>query len=58
MLFRAVVTSEALGVELFSSSGVVADMIGWRHCGKVVSAFNVLKKVSHVWLRPEGTSGF
>jgi len=41
ILFRAVVTSEADGVLLLASSGPVAEMIGWRHCGRVVSAFNV-----------------
>jgi len=40
MLFRAVVTPEAVGVELLASSGAAADMMGWRHCGRVVSAFN------------------
>jgi hypothetical protein len=42
ILFRAVVTAEAVGVVLFASSGAVADMMGWRHCGRVVSEFNVL----------------
>ena len=41
ILFRAVVTSEAAGVVLLASSGAVADMMGWRHCGRVVSEFNV-----------------
>jgi hypothetical protein len=42
ILFRAVVTPEAEGVVLLASSGDVADMMGWRHCGRVVSAFNWL----------------
>jgi len=58
ILFRAVVTSEAVGVVLLESSGAVADMMGWRHCGRTVSAFNVEKKSWHVWLRPDGISGF
>lgn len=58
ILFRAVVTAEAVGVELLSSRGVVADMMGWRHCGRVVSEFSVLKNVWHVWLIPDGISGF
>jgi hypothetical protein len=41
ILFRAVVTSEEVGVVLLASSGAVADMMGPRHCGRVVSAFNV-----------------
>ncbi len=40
-LFRALVTAEAVGGELLASSGVVADMTGWRHCGRIVSEFNV-----------------
>ncbi len=31
MVFRALVTAEAVGGELLASSGVVADMTGWRH---------------------------
>jgi hypothetical protein len=31
ILFRAVVTSEEVGVVLLASSGAVADMMGWRH---------------------------
>ena len=58
ILFRAVVMAEAVGVELLSSRGVVADMMGWRHCGRVVSEFSVLKNVAHVWLIPDGISGF
>jgi hypothetical protein len=42
ILFRAVVTWEGVGDVLPSSSGCVADMVGWRHCGRLVSAFNVL----------------
>ncbi len=42
ILFRAVVTWEVVGVVLLSSSGCVADMVDWRHCGRLVSAFNVL----------------
>ena len=42
ILFRAVVISEVVGVVLLASSGAVADMMGWRHCGRTVSAFNVV----------------
>jgi len=31
MVFRALVTAEAVSGELLVSSGVVADMTGWRH---------------------------
>jgi hypothetical protein len=41
ILFRAVVTWEVDGVVLLEPSGDVADMIGWRHDGRIVSAFNV-----------------
>ena len=41
ILFRAVVTPEEVGAVLLSSSGAVADIMGWRHWGRVVSAFNV-----------------
>lgn len=41
ILSRAVVTSEVVGVMLLESIDAVAVMIGWRHCGRVVSAFNV-----------------
>jgi hypothetical protein len=58
ILFRAVVTAEAVGVELLSSSGAVADMMGWRHCGRLVSELSVVKKAWHVWLIPDGISGF
>ena len=58
ILFRAEVTAEALGFVLLWSSGAVADMMGWRHGGRIVSLFNVVKKVWHCWLIPSGTSGF
>lgn len=58
ILFRAVVTPEAVGVELLSSSGAVADMMGWRHCGRVVSEFSKVKNVWHDWLIPGGINGF
>lgn len=41
ILFRAVMTSEGPGVVLLDSSGAVADMMGWRHCGRLVSESNV-----------------
>jgi len=41
ILFRALVTLDAVGVVLLASSGAVPDMMGWRHCGRVASAFNV-----------------
>ncbi len=31
MVFRALVTAEAVGGELLTLSGVIADMTGWRH---------------------------
>ncbi len=31
MVFRALVTAEAVGSELLTSSGVIANMTGWRH---------------------------
>jgi hypothetical protein len=41
ILFRAVAMSEAVGVVLLASTGPVADVIGSRHCGRVVSASSV-----------------
>jgi hypothetical protein len=41
ILFKAVMTSEGLGVVLLDSSGAVADMMGWRHCGRLGSAFKM-----------------
>src|SRR5258708_10684386 len=31
MVFRALVTAEAVGGKLLALSGVIADMTGWRH---------------------------
>jgi len=31
VVFRALVTAEAVGGELLVSSGVIANMTGWRH---------------------------
>lgn len=42
ILLRAVVTAEESGVDSLASSGCVADMMGPRHCCRLVSAFNVL----------------
>lgn len=41
ILFRAVVTSEVVGVVSLESINAVAVMMGWRHCGRIVSEFNV-----------------
>lgn len=41
ILFRAVVASEAVGGVSLESIDAVAVMMGWRHCGRIESEFNV-----------------
>jgi len=53
ILFRAEVMAE-VGAELLPSSGVVADMTGWRHFERFVLLFSWEKKLRQAVLRPEG----
>ena len=52
ILFSAVVTAEAIQLVLLLSSGTATNMMDWRHCGRLISAFNIIKKSWHDVLKP------
>ena len=53
ILFSVVVTAEAIQLVLLLSSSTATNMMDWRHWGRLISAFNVVKKSWHDVLIPQ-----